>query len=162
MPPVFHHGIPFAPSPIRQGTNQDVSAIPQPVPASQSIRQQPGLHRGAASPTPVDEFHRKPGWRQLMNLILRLPRGRASTVHTESSPPSPTGNHQELHLHTGIAEAFAQENPAPEASQSSVEENLQSLQVREGEADSIQTNVATVHSDDFQMLSPPSSIDHTS
>ncbi|PFH61345.1 hypothetical protein XA68_17594 [Ophiocordyceps unilateralis] len=91
----------------------------------------------------------QPTWRQRLNRVMRFPVGRASTIASESAAGTP-GPRDSMEI-TGLPPAAAngtqpddqvprqgRGNDSPEASESR----------------SIQTNVATVHSDDFRVDEP--------
>ncbi|KAG5933047.1 hypothetical protein E4U53_001115 [Claviceps sorghi] len=106
-----------------------------------------------------------PRWRQILGRALRLPSGRARTIYSESSTSSSintrfeTGRHAEF-AQEGDGEARETGEHEEHRLRRSPEDHRRADRGHfEAEADSITTNAATVHSDDFQMLSPPSTSD---
>lgn len=134
MTPPCYQGIPFAASTNRRDDGH-------PIPKSQ----QPERRRGTVDADVAGKSHlRSPRWRQLPHRIPQPPLGKACTVYSESNPPSPTS----------IVGRKESQSGAP-----STECHSTANRHDEAEADSVTTTAATVHSDDFQMLGPPSSTD---
>ncbi|KAK4091213.1 hypothetical protein Purlil1_4227 [Purpureocillium lilacinum] len=104
---------------------------------------------------------RHPNWFQRLGRVLRMPVGTASTVASSTAPGTPvrsTGPENDASRRssrsttheTNNVEARREPSPPPVEPQSS------SDAVPDTDGNSLQTNVATVHSDDYEMLDPPS------
>lgn len=127
---------------------------------------QPAPQSAPDPPTPSFRRPRQRGWLQTTSQALRLPVGRASTIDSESAPGTPR--------RVGSPETVNRRRPAGQAGvgtelASHGEQDSRSRQsppaptgrggadaTEESETSSLQTNVAVVHSDDFQMGDLPS------
>lgn len=137
MTSLCFQGIPVAASTNRRDDGH-------PIPKSQ----QPERRRGTVDADVAGKSHSPwPRWRQLHNRIPQPPLpplGKACTVYSESNPPSPTSIVELKGSQSGVR---------------STECHSTANRHDDAEADSVTTTAATVHSDDFQMLGPPSSTD---
>ncbi|KAG5984299.1 hypothetical protein E4U55_005362 [Claviceps digitariae] len=165
--PVVLRGVPVAAPTNRRDAGQSMPGFQPSADSSVPGCQQDEQGRNTVDPNMAAEHQTmSPRWRQLLSRVLRLPTGKARTIYSESNPSSPrdTGNE------TGGGHAnFAQKRKGQvDGTDEQEEHHLRTHSAKdrsaddgceEAEAGSITTNAATVHSDDFQMLSPPSSID---
>ncbi|KAG6120988.1 hypothetical protein E4U13_005582 [Claviceps humidiphila] len=170
MAPTAFRGIPVAAPTYRRDAGQSIP-ISQPL---ANTLEQPGCKQGGQRANIVnpnmsaESQTATPGWRQLLHRALRLPLGQAHTIYSESNPSSPRDSRSETVVSPGCAqqsdiqaenvdERVERQPRVHSAENSSAEDGCD-----EAETASIATDAATVHSDDFQMLSPPSSIDSPS
>lgn len=127
---------------------------------------QPTPQAAPDSPPSSLRRHGQSTWHHVLNRALRLPVGRASTIESASAPGTPR------HIATPESMQRSEEadpGGAPEPSLDVGEQGNRGHQnaplrpgggsedaAEESDLSSLQTNVAVVHSDDFQMVDPPS------
>ncbi|KAG6068116.1 hypothetical protein E4U32_001798 [Claviceps aff. humidiphila group G2b] len=169
MAPIAFRGIPVAAPTYRRDAGQSIPISQSPANISEPGCKQGGQHTNIVNPNMSAESQTAtPGWRQLLRRALRLPLGQAHTIYSDSNPSSPRdsrsetagspGCAQQSDIQAGNVEERVERQPrVHSAEDSSAEDGCD-----EAETASIATDAATVHSDDFQMLSPPSSIDSPS
>ncbi|KAG6016647.1 hypothetical protein E4U54_000835 [Claviceps lovelessii] len=166
--PIALRGIPVAASTNRQDAGPFMPGCQPSENSSAPGRQQEEIGRQTVDPNMAAETPRtmSPRWRQLLSRALRLPSGRARTIYSESNASSPTNTENEAGSH----EDFARRDNGRARATGDQEEHQLRLRSAEdnrsaddgcdkAETGSITTNAATVHSDDFQIISPPSTID---
>ncbi|KAG6004313.1 hypothetical protein E4U21_001172 [Claviceps maximensis] len=168
--PVVLRGIPVATATSRPDAgHQSMPGRQPPVTSSEAGRQQEKRDSETVDPNMAAERQTMPpSWRQLVGRVLRLPSGKARTIYSVSNASSPihtedetgSGGHADFAQRvTGRAEGAGEQEEQPIRIRSVEDYHSADPECDETEADSTTTNAATVHSDDFQMLSPPSSID---
>lgn len=142
-----YHGVPLVASTFHPNRNLSAANEQQPGSPSPAVSRQ-STHEGTASQSsPLGSVHdRAPHWRQLVTRAFRLPVGKAYTIQSESTPPSP-GHSQHATNNSEAPDRAAGLAQSPGCDRGHTD------------AESIETSAATVHSDDFQVLSPPSSTD---
>ncbi|PNY24729.1 Uncharacterized protein TCAP_05316 [Tolypocladium capitatum] len=171
LPPIQHHPTsttqrsPRTPLQQRDGHWEDsLPGTARPESNTQTLQASP------SSPPGSFRRPRQPTLLQRLGQVLRLPVGRASTVASTSVPGTPrrTGSRESANRRrtarrdedtaaadgetcdggTGDGETGRQRQSCPGRGGS--------VAAEEDETRSLQTNVATVHSDDFQAANPPS------
>ncbi|KAG6169859.1 hypothetical protein E4U51_001283 [Claviceps purpurea] len=169
MTPIAFRGIPIAAPTYRRDAGQSIPISQPSTNASEPGCKQGGQRANIVNPNISAESQTTtPGWRQLLRRALRLPVGQAHTIYSESNHSSPRdsrsetvgspGCAQQSDIQTRTVDERVERQPrVHSAEDSSAEDGYD-----EAETASIATDAATVHSDDFQMLSPPSSIDSPS
>ncbi|KAM4054736.1 hypothetical protein HRG_005559 [Hirsutella rhossiliensis] len=130
---------------------------------------EPAPQAAPDSPPSSLRRHRQPTWRQILSRALRLPVGRASTIESVSAPgtPSRIESHEGMHSARPLEEAGRERVSVPPIA-SGENRGYQTPPLRtsggsdeaagETDSSSLRTNVAVVHSDDFQMVDPSSRI----
>ncbi|OAA43100.1 hypothetical protein NOR_04467 [Metarhizium rileyi] len=153
MPGVMHHGMPLVPS----------TYMYQNYPGRQPEgHQQPTSTAGLTPQTQQPNYQTRDRWRQRVNQMLRVPVGKASTIRTVSRPASPETTHQQqLGSERGVNYPARSSHKRRETKKQGPYGGKKVQDHGSGTADatSILTNAATVHSDDFKMISPASSVD---
>ena len=117
-----------------------------------NIRQEP-----VRNVEPVGELTpRQPSWRQRLSRLFRMPVGRASTIASSSAPNTPTLNARLSSSYTRPIESVGEnEGRARTASSTNRHGKGSQNSPQADETESLRTDAATVHSDDFR-APPPS------
>ncbi|OAQ70422.1 hypothetical protein VFPPC_02898 [Pochonia chlamydosporia 170] len=160
--PVIYHGVPLVPLAFTASATQPAAAYQQPI------------YDGTSDPAPSrppscarDTFtantirSKSPGWRRRLNQILQLPLGRASTIHTDSGPASPKSIRQDhcvFRQESGSNHSVRKKSQAKRQSHRAGKKTG-GLETSSAEVASIRSTAATVRSDDFELISPASSLD---
>lgn len=148
-----------------------VTASAQPAPGTFNIQATEPIHAGGTEargtqpqlrgpwPAPAAGSFgrpREPTWYQRLGRVFRMPVGTASTVASSTAPGTP----RRMTVDEGEARATecsppqrADQHNAPTRSTAPAVDAAQ-----DDDASSVQTNVATVHSDDFVMTDPAPSM----
>lgn len=130
---------------------------------------QPAPQAAPDSPPPSIRRQGQPSWRQAVSRTLRLPVGRASTIDSSSAPGTPRHVHSPEGVHRGRLREETGREGVPVPSLVDKEQGnggcqpppLRTSGENDGDAgqtdtSSLQTNVAVVHSDDFETVDPHS------
>jgi hypothetical protein len=158
--------ITYAVLPMQPPLHREEFRVPEPpAPA--------GFNRQSRQPSPRahsenSQQPRQPTWLQRLSRAIRLPVGTASTIASTTAPGTPRDTRltvAEDESPVLPSDTLDREEVAPNGEEREIEGGRQPRPtsadvhgdaVGEDDAQSLQTNVATVHSDDFQIMDPPS------
>lgn len=160
--PACYYGVPLVPPTYPAYSNQSPANYQPPVVAEPEASPMHQGYEQAKDPFGADRVRAKsPGWRRRINQILRIPVGRASTIHTNSAPGSPTSAQYEGAVSRGDGDLADCDEKLKTPKKASLrgKEAPRDLESRKTDTPSIRSTAATVYSDDFEMISPTSSID---